>query len=78
MVGILSLESKVNGFIFISKPLIFNWIYICYFSINQVSMKKYLCNLAKSYMDQIIEHFVTKQLSNDERYIRYLYKTLIF
>lgn len=30
-------------------------------------MKNHLCELVKSYMDQIIEHIVIKQLSNDER-----------
>ncbi|VVC44482.1 Dynein heavy chain, domain-2,Dynein heavy chain domain,Dynein heavy chain, P-loop containing D4 domain,P- [Cinara cedri] len=36
-------------------------------NIDQVDMKNHICDLAKSYMDQIIEHIVIKQLSNDER-----------
>lgn len=36
-------------------------------SINQVDMKNYICGLAKSYMEQIIDYTVKKQLCNDER-----------
>ncbi|XP_025190774.1 dynein heavy chain 7, axonemal [Melanaphis sacchari] len=36
-------------------------------NIDQIDMKKHICDLAKSYMDQIIDHTVMKQLSNDEK-----------
>lgn len=40
--------------------------------INQVDMKKAMCDLIDKYMDQIVKLAVTKQIDDHERLVSYL------